>query len=347
MRRLSLLALALLASGCGGEPPPPADPLRDPRETRLRNVTQLTFGGENAEAYWSADGARLVYQFHDGEKSCDQIYTMDADGKNVRKVSTGDGRTTCAYFFPDGERIVYSSTRHAGPECPPEPDMTRGYVWGLYDYDVYLARADGSELVRLTETPGYDAEATVSPDGSKIVFTSVRDGDLEIYTMDPDGSNVTRLTEEVGYDGGPFFSPDGAKIVYRAHHPTDPAEIADYRSLLAQGFIRPGRLEIWVMDADGSNKCQITDNGAANFAPFFHPDGRRLLFASNVHEPGSRNFDLYLVSLDGTGQERVTFHEEFDSFPMFHPDGRKLVWGSNRFNARRGDTNIFVADWIE
>lgn len=347
MRRLSLLALVLLASGCAAEPPPPADPLRDPRETRLRNVTQLTFGGENAEAYWSADGARLVYQFHDGEGSCDQIYTMDADGKNARKVSTGDGRTTCAYFFPDGERIVYSSTRHAGPECPPEPDMTRGYVWGLYDYDVYLARADGSDVVRLTESPGYDAEATVSPDGSKIVFTSVRDGDLEIYTMDPDGSNVTRLTEEVGYDGGPFFSPDGAKIVYRAHHPTDSAEIADYRALLAQGFIRPGRLEIWVMDADGANKRQITDNGAANFAPFFHPDGRRLVFASNVHEPRSRNFDLYLVNLDGTGQERVTFHEEFDSFPMFRPDGRKLVWGSNRFNARRGDTNIFIADWIE
>lgn len=343
------LALSLLLPACGAPPPAATESpdLRDPREVRLRNVRQLTFAGENAEAYWSSDGSRLVFQAHEGAEACDRIYTMAADGTDVREISSGGGRATCAYFFPDGTRVVFASTRHAGPECPPEPDMSRGYVWGLYDYDLYVAAADGTEPSRLTESPGYDAEATLSTDGSKIVFTSVRDGDLEIYTMLPDGTEVTRLTHEPGYDGGPFFSADGSKIVYRAHHPDDPSELEDYRALLRDGKIRPGRLEIWIMNADGTGKRQITDNGAANFAPFFHPDGRRIVFASNVHEPKSRNFDLYSIAVDGTGLERVTWHEEFDSFPMFSPDGRLLVWASNRFNARPGDTNIFVAEWVE
>jgi Tol biopolymer transport system component len=341
-----LLWLPALVS-CG-PPPPEADTLTsDPREVHLRNVRQLTFSGENAEAYWSADASRLIFQAHEGNDACDQIYTMNAEGGDVRRVSSGGGRTTCAYFFPDGERIVYSSTRHLGEACPEEPDMSRGYVWGLYDYDIYAERADGSDVTRLTESPGYDAEATVSTDGSKIVFTSVRDGDLEIYTMNPDGTGVTRLTHEPGYDGGPFFSADGKRIVYRAHHPTDPAELEDYRALLADGLIRPGRLEIWIMNADGTDKRRLTDNGAANFAPFFHPDGRSVIFASNQHDPGSRNFDLYRIGVDGTGLERVTWHQAFDSFPMFSPDGTRLVWASNRFQAKPGDTNLFVADWVE
>jgi Tol biopolymer transport system component len=343
-----VLLLPLLAAACAAPPPAEKAPdLRDAREVRLRNVRQLTFSGENAEAYWSSDGTRLIFQAHDGEQPCDQIFTMDAGGGDVTEVSTGGGRTTCSYFFPDGKRILYASTRHAGPECPPAPDMSQGYVWGLYDYEIYAANADGSGAEPLTDSPGYDAEATIATDGSKIVFTSVRDGDLEIYTMNPDGTGVTRLTHEPGYDGGPFFSADGSKIVYRAYHPTDPTELGDYRALLADGKIRPGTLEIWVMNADGSDKRQLTDNGAANFAPFFHPDGRHILFASNMHEPGSRNFDLYWIGVDGAGLERVTWHEEFDSFPMFTADGKRLVWASNRFNAKRGDTNIFVADWVD
>ena len=320
----------------------------EPGEGRLSNLRMLTFAGENAEAYWNPDGTRLILQAtRPGETECDQIFTMDDEGRDLRLVSTGEGRTTCAYFFPDGERILYSSTHEFGADCPPPPDRSRGYVWALYDYDVYSSRQDGSDLRRLTDRPGYDAEATISPDGSRIVFTSVRDGDLEIYTMKADGTDVRRLTHEEGYDGGPFFSSDGTKIVYRAYHPTDPAELEDYRSLLRDGLVRPGTLEIFVMDADGSNKRQVTSNGAANFGPFFHPDGERIIFSSNLHEPDGRDFDLYLIGIDGTGLERVTRHPEFDGFPMFSPDGTRLVFASNRHNRQRGDTNVFVADWVQ
>ena len=320
----------------------------EPGEHRLANLRMLTFAGENAEAYWNRDGDRLIFQAtRPGESACDQIFMMDDRGGNVAMVSTGQGRTTCAYFFPDRERILYSSTHAADPACPPPPDRSRGYVWALYEYDIYTAAADGSGLRRLTDSPGYDAEGTISPDGEMIVFTSVRDGDLDIYAMKADGTEVRRLTEEPGYDGGPFFSADGRKIVYRAHHPADSAELEDYRSLLRDGLIRPGTLEIFVMDADGSDKRQVTSNGAANFAPFFHPDGERIIFSSNLHEPDGRNFDLYLINVDGTGLERVTRHPEFDGFPMFTADGSRLVFASNRFNRNPGDTNVFIADWVE
>jgi Tol biopolymer transport system component len=328
------------------EGPLPFDP--EEGETRIRSLRMLTFAGENAEAYFSADAGQLIMQRHrEGEAECDQIYIMDTEGRDRRLVSTGEGRTTCSYFFPSGDRIVYSSTHARGPECPPPPDRSRGYVWGLYDYDIYTARPDGSELELLFGSPGYDAEATISTDGSRIVFTSTRDGDLDIYTMGPDGTDVRRLTDEVGYDGGPFFSADGSMIVYRAHHPTDPDEIADYRALLGENMIRPGQLDIFVMSADGSNKRQLTDNGAANFAPFFHPNGRQIIFSSNLHDPDGRNFELYLINVDGTGLERVTHHPDFDGFPMFTPDGRQLVFGSNRHNRQQGDTNIFIADWVD
>lgn len=339
----SLDAPALSVPSQGAVPYPSAAD-----EPRLRNLRQLTFGGENAEAYFSADGEQLIFQAtRPGLSACDQIFTMDTDGRNMRRVSTGEGRTTCAYFFPTGGRIVYSSTHHLDPACPPPPDMSRGYVWGLYPFDVFTANADGSDLVQLTDEPGYDAEATISPDGTRIVFTSVRDGDLEIYVMDADGANVRRLTHEPGYDGGAFFSADGTKIVYRARHPESDEELADYRALLGAALIRPGVLDIYVMDADGSNKKRITEYSAASFAPFMHPNGRQIIFSSNMHEPTGRNFDLYLINIDGSGLERVTRHDDFDGFPMFSPDGRQLVFASNRGAAQQGDTNVFLADWVD
>jgi len=324
------------------------DPL--PEERRFASLTQLTFEGENAEAYYSSDGQRLIFQRrHEGEYECDQIFTIGVEGGEPNLVSTGLGRTTCSYFFPDDSRIIYSSTHHVAPECPPPPDMRRGYVWPLHDFDIYTANPDGSDVQPIFSSPGYDAEATLSPDGSRVVFTSTRDGDLDIYTMNPDGSDVRQLTNEPGYDGGPFFSPDGSKIVYRARYPESEEELADYQALLADGLVRPGVLDIYVMDVDGSNRVRLTDNEAANFAPFFHPSGEKVIFASNLHEddPRSRNFDLFLVNLDGTGLEQVTFSEDFESFPMFSPDGRYLVFGSNRHGSHLGNTNIFIAEWID
>ncbi len=325
-----------------------ATELDHPQETHLRNLRQLTFGGENAEAYFSADDRRLIFQAHRGEGKCDQIYIMDREGESPKMVSTGTGRTTCAYFFPDGQRILYASTHLGNAACPPPPDYSRGYVWPLEKtYDLFTANPDGSDLQRLTATPGYDAEATISRDGNKIVFTSVRDGDLELYSMDADGENVKRLTHETGYDGGAFYSADGSQIVYRAHHPTDPQEIEDYQALLQEGLIRPNQLELFVMDADGGNKRQITRNGTANFGPFFHPDGKRIIFSSNLADPLGRNFDLYLINADGSGLERITYDDNFDGFPMFTSDGKQLVFASNRNAQQQGDTNIFIADWAD
>ena len=320
-----------------------------PAEKHLRNVRQLTFGGENAEAYFSGDGRQLIFQSKRGDLKCDQIFTMNADGSGVRMVSTGKGRTTCSYFFPQGPaRILYSSTHLAAPECPPAPDFSKGYVWAVYpSYDIFAADPDGSNVKRLTDTPGYDAEATTSADGKRIVFTSVRDGDLDIYTMDADGRNVRRLTAELGYDGGPFFSRDGRQIVYRAYHPRTPEQIARYKQKLAENVIEPNTFEIWVMNADGTNKRQVTRLGVASFAPYFFPDGRRVIFASNLNDPRGRNFDLFTINVDGTGLERVTHNESFDGFPMFSPDGRRLVFASNRNAKSRGETNVFIADWVE
>jgi TolB protein len=324
------------------------DPLRREGETRLRNVRQLTFGGENAEAYFSPDGTKLIFQSTRDGFECDQIYEMIVDGSGVRLLSSGEGRTTCAYYIPGTSDIIYASTHASGKECPPPPDRARGYVWRLYDsFDIYRADGDGGNLRPLTSTPGYDAEPTVSADGKKIVFTSLRDGDIDIYSMNTDGSDVRRLTSETGYDGGPFYSRDGEWIVYRASRPKTEAEMEDYQTLLREGLLRPGNLEIWVMRADGSDKRQVTSNGAANFAPYFTPDGRRIIFSSNLHNPRGRNFDLFLVNVDGTGLEQVTFEETFDGFPMFSPDGTKLVFSSNRNAAIEGETNVFIAEWVD
>jgi len=319
----------------------------DSGEAHLRNIRQLTFGGQNAEAYFSASGRLLVFQRQGSGDGCDQMYVMGADGTGTHRVSSGRGRTTCGYFYDRDRRIFYSSTERADSACPPRPDYSQGYVWALYDYDIYTARADGSDKRPLVAGPGYDAEGTLSPDGRTIVFTSLRDGDLDIYTIGVDGSNLRRLTTTLGYDGGPFFSPDGKLIVYRADHPATAADSADYRALLAQGVVRPTHMDLWIMNADGSGQRQVTHLPGASFAPYFHPDGRRIIFASNWPQPDSRNFDLYLVNLDGTGLERVTTSPEFDAFPMFSPDGRKLVWASNRNGTAPHETNIFIADWVE
>jgi Tol biopolymer transport system component len=316
-------------------------------ETHLRNIRQLTFGGQNAEAYWSPDGTQLIFQRMTNDSTCDQQYIMNADGSGLRMVSNGLGRTTCGYFYDGGARIVYSSTFHADEACPPTPDMSRGYVWALYDFDVYTSNPDGSDLQNIFSTPGYDGEATLSPDGNRIVFTSTRDGDLDIYTMNVDGSDVRKLTSTLGYDGGPFYSHDGSMIVYRAGRPDGPEAEADYRSPLADNKVRPSNMEVWVMNADGSDQRQVTNLGRANFAPFFHPDNKRILFSSNHDDPQARNFDLFLINLDGTGLTKVTTHEDFDGFPMFSPDGTKLVFASNRHGTVPGETNIFVADWVE
>jgi len=318
-----------------------------PPEKHLRNLRQLTFGGENAEAYFSADGKKLSFQSTRDGRECDQIYTMNVDGSDVKMVSNGSGRTTCAYFLPNGKRVLYSSTHLGAKECPPRPDFSKGYVWAVYPaFDIFTANLDGSDVKQLTTTPGYDAETTISQSG-KLVFTSMRDGDLDIYTMDANGKHVRRLTNELGYDGGPFWSYDGKQIVYRAHHPQSAKDKADYQDLLKHNLIRPTTLEIWVMNADGSNKRQVTRNGRANFAPFFFPDGKRVIFASNMADPKGRDFDLYLINVDGTGMERITYNDTFDGFPMFSPDGRKLVFASNRNAQSRGDTNLFIADWVD
>jgi Tol biopolymer transport system component len=316
-------------------------------ETHLANIRQLTFGGQNAEAYFSADGRRLIFQRTADEGSCDQQYVMNIDGSDLRRVSNGLGRTTCGYFYAGDTRLVYASTMHLGDSCPPSPDMSRGYVWPIPDFELYTSTGDGGDLRRLTTSPGYDAEGTLSPDGSTLVFTSTRDGDLDIYTMNVDGTSVRRLTNTEGYDGGPFFSPDGTRIVYRASRPASAAAAADYRALLSEGLVRPSDLEIWMMNADGSGQRQVTALGGANFAPFFHPDGQRVIFSSNHHNPRGRNFDLFMVNLDGGGLVQVTMDDDFDGFPMFSPDGRQLVFASNRHGSVPGETNIFIADWVE
>ena len=326
--------------------PPTEAPLILSQERHFKNMKQLTFEGENAEAYFSFDGSRLTFQTTAGH-GCDQIFTMKLDGSDRKRISNGQGRTTCSFYSPNGGSIVYASTHLGGTDCPPVPSRDQGYVWPVYDsYDIFRANPDGTNLVRLTRTPGYDAEATIAKDG-RIVFTSVRDGDMEIYTMAPDGSDVRRLTHLPGPDGGPFFSADGSKIVFRGRHPEKGPELDDYMTLLKKAIWKPAGLDVFTMNRDGSGLTQVTKGlGGANWAPFFTPDGKKIVFASNMKDPRGGNFDIYLINLDGTGLEQVTYSETFDGFPMFSPDGTKFVFASNRRDKTGTETNIFIADWV-
>jgi TolB protein len=391
--RLDQLALApalaavtlAAAAGCGSSEPPPKEPLGhlptavtsaqpewipfsiragkpvevDPRERHIKDLRQLTYAqGENAEGYWAPDGKRIIFQTTRDGRTCDQIYTMDLGTGEQKRVSNGEGVTTCSYFFyPRAERILYSSTFASGKDCPPKPDRSQGYLWPLDEHDIYSANPDGSDLKKLIGGPGYDAETTIAPDGSRLVFTSTRDGDIELYTAKLDGSDIRRVTTTPGYDGGAFFSPNSARLVWRASRPTG-AALEDYKALLGKHLVRPTSLEIMVGGVDGQNAHPITKNGRANFAPWFLPDSRRVIFASNMDAaqvPGKApNFDLYLVDADGPAGpegvpqlERVTYYEGFDSFPMFSPDGQYIVFASNRMGSKEGETNLFVARWVE
>ena len=344
---LRLLAVSLVgAAACARPAPlvPLASIAAEPGERHLHNIRQLTNGGENAEAYFSADGRRLVFQSTRDGRSCDQEYVMNVDGSGLHRVSTGTGKTTCGFFYANDQRILFGSSHALQQACPVRPDPSKGYVWGLDPFDIYTAKPNGTDLRRLTSYGVYTAEAVVSPDGRRIVFTSLKDGDLDIYTMNVDGSDVRRLTTTPGYDGGPWWSPDGTQIAYRAWHPTDSALVA-YQSLLRERLVRPNRMELWVMNADGSGQRQITQLGGANFGPSWMQDGKHLIFSSNYKQPRSGNFDLYLIALDGSGLEQVTTHDSFDGFPMFSPDGRSVVWASNRHGATASETNLFIADW--
>jgi len=335
--------------GAGGSGAPAKEELRVEGEVHLTAIRQLTrAAGENAEAYWSSSGRELIFQSSRPPYGCDQIYRMPIDGSGeATLVSTGKGRTTCSYFYPGDQRVLFSSTHLAADSCPPAPDHSQGYVWALYEgYDVFTAKPDGSDLQQLTKSPGYDAESTICPVDGSIVFTSVRDGDLELYRMDKDGANVTRLTNAPGYDGGAFFSRDCKQIVWRASRP-EGAELADYQKLLKQGRVRPTQLELWVANADGSESRQVTYLGAASFAPYFHPSGKKILFSSNYGDPNHREFDIWSIDVDGTHLERITFAPGFDGFPMFSPDGKKLAFSSNRHQAEKGQTDVYVADWID
>jgi len=317
------------------------------KEQHFKSLQQLTFSGENAEAYFSSDSKKLIFQSHDGEGLCDQIYIMDLETGLTKRVSNGEGVTTCAYFqYPNNEKFIYASTHLQDKTCPPPPDFSLGYVWKLYEgFDIFRSNLDGSSLEQITSEAGYDAEATVAEDGRKIVYTSISSGDLEVWTMNSDGSDKRMLTNKLGYDGGPFFSDDGNKIVWRAYYPETKKEIKDYKNLINESMIRPMNLQIRVMNTDGTGKVQITNNEGANFAPFFFPNDERIIFCSNMSDPKGRNFDLWAINIDGTNLEKITHYDGFDGFPMFSPNGKYFVFASNRNQAKPGDTNIFIAEW--
>ena len=333
-----------------------ADTLIKEGETHFKNMRMLTNGGDNAEAYWSFDDSKLVMQVTNPEwgLECDQIYYFDWRNDDLMNempnlVSTGKGRTTCSYFMPGDSTIVYASTHLADSACPPVPERKDGkYVWPISpSFDIFVADLDGNIVAQLTDEEGYDAEATVSPKGDKIVFTSMRSGDLELYTCDIDGSNVKQITDELGYDGGAFFSPDGSKLIFRASRPTTEEEIKEYKDLLAQGLVQPTNMELFICNADGSNLRQLTDLGQANWCPFFHPSGEKIIFASNHTSKRGFPFNLYMINTDGSDLKQITYDDTFDAFPVFSNDGKQLVFSSNRNNGGTRETNLFVVDWVE
>ena len=347
MLHIAIACLVLaLAAGCDDPPGSGGGDHPTSAEDYVANVRQLTFGGQNAEAYWSPDGSKLVFQSTRDGASCDQIYVMNADGSDLRMVSTGRGVTTCGYFLPDGESIVYASTHLAADECPPRPDRSKGYVWPVHaGYDLFLTDSSGVGPKQLTDADGYDAEATVNWAQGRILYTSMESGDLDLWSMDIDGSNKTRLSTAYGYDGGGFFSRDGTRIVMRANHPAEGADADRYGELLGQNLTAPMKMEIFVGSADGSGMEQVTDFGCASFAPQFTPDGQHIIFSSNKNNCDSREFDLFLMDLDGSNLRQLTAFGGFTSFAEFSPDGSELVFSSDRDAGSRYEFNIFVANW--
>lgn len=337
---------------------PVADTILFPGESHFLNVQQLTFGGDNAEAYFSFDGKYLIFQKTNPKQGimCDQIWMgklpeKKGDAFNPKLVSTGTGRTTCAAFYPNGKHILYASTHLGGNECPPTPDRSKHgnkYIWPIYEsFDIFKADTNGHIIKQLTNTKGYDAEATISPKGDKIVFTSMRDGDLDLYTMDLNGKHVKRITSTLGYDGGAWFSPDGKKIIWRASRPTTEEEIKEYKELLAENLVAPTHMEVWIANADGTDPHQVTNLEQANWAPNFTPDGKHFIFCSNHEYKRGFPFNMYLINFDGSGLEKISRDKGFDAFPMFSHDGKKLIFSSNRNNGGTRDTNVFVADWAD
>lgn len=333
------------------------DSLIHPNEKHFRNMRMLTNGGDNAEAYWSFDNKKLIFQANVDKwnTSCDQIFIYDVGVTDAitsapAMLSTGMGRTTCSYFMPGNDRIIYASTHHKNSDCPPLPERRADhkYVWPIYaDYDLFVADLNGNIVAQLTDYEGYDAEATVSPAGDKIVFTSTRTGDLELFTMDIDGSNVKQVTDELGYDGGAFFSPDGKKLLFRSSRPKSSEEITEYKALLAEGLVQPTAMELYICNVDGSDLHKVTDLGNANWAPFFHPSGNKILFSSNHESERGFPFNLYMINTDGSGLEQITYDDVFASFPMFSYDGKQLVFSSNRNNGGTRETNLFLVDWVD
>jgi len=329
------------------------------QESHLQNIRQLTFGGDNAEAYFDPSGELLSFQSNNPAwgLQCDQIFELDIaialENKAEYKpamISTGKGRTTCAYYMPDGDHILYASTHEGGDDCPPEPEPRKDgkYLWSIYpSYDIYVADLGGNITKKLTERAGYDAEAVVSPKGDKIVYTSTESGDLELWIMDIDGSNKRQVTNELGYDGGAFFSPDGTQLVFRSSRPKTPEEQAEYKELLAQGLVAPTNMEIYTVNVDGTGLKQITNLGKANWAPYFHPSGKKIIFSSNHASERGYDFQLYMINVDGTGLEQITTESIFNAFAMFSPDGKRVVFSSNRNNGGGRDTNVFIADWVD
>ena len=328
-----------------------------PEEKNLRNLKQLTFGGENAEAYWSFDDSKLVFQATNElwGQSCDQIYIIDTNDYSLKDeipqmISLGQGRTTCSYFMPGDTSIIYASTHLKDAKCPhvPERRVNGKYIWPIYDsYDIFISDLDGKIIKQITSHIGYDAEATVSPLGDKIVFTSMRTGDLELFTCDIDGSNIQQVTDELGYDGGAFFSNDGKKLIFRASRPQTEEEKKEYKDLLKNNLVQPTRMELFICNVDGSNLKQITNLGNANWAPFFHPSDEKIIFSSNHASKNGFPFNLFMIDTNGTNLQQITFDTQFDAFPVFSNDGSKIVFSSNRNNNGTRNTNLFIADWVE
>ena len=334
------------------------DTILYPDEKHFKNIQQLTFGGDNAEAYFSYDGEWLIFQKTYAKEGipCDQMYIgkipTKAGEKFVPKlVSTGKGRTTCGAFTKDGKHVIYASTHLGSGDCPPVPDRAKygnKYIWPLYDsYDIFMADLNGKIVKQLTNSKGYDAEATLSPDGKKMLYTSTKDGDIDMYVMDLKTGKEKKVTNLLGYDGGGWFSPDGKKIIWRASRPKTEAELKEYKELLAQGLVAPTNMEVWVANADGSNAKQVSSFGQANWAPAYMPDSKRIIFASNHEYKRGFPFNLYTMNEDGTNLIKISRDKGFDAFPMFSPDGKKIVFCSNRNNGGTRDTNIFIADWVE